>query len=385
MRPATVALAHLQRRSAKAVLLVLGLAIGAATVSTLLTVSWTMEAVLGDALRSTGVTARVTPERRQWAFSYAGLSVGSAAYQAQDLPAGTLERLAGVPGSVLVAPKLLELTSGPDGASVLAVGVAWDAEVKLRPYWRVSGFYPRTGAEVLLGSHLARLWDARVAGRVRLFGRAYRVAGILEETGQEEDGLVFMSLPELQERAGRPGAVTFAEVRTSAGLEGQDRWREELGRALPGTEVTLVLSVEQARLGLLDRIRAFTPLAAVVAVAAGALLVAASQLSSVRERTREVGLLRAVGYRTGHVMQVFLTEVVVGGTAAGILGYSGGVATAKLLLPLLDPATPASAVGWYPGLGAAIWAGSVGLSLLAAYVPARQGALADPAEALRFL
>lgn len=385
MKPAALAFAHLRRRPAKAALLVAGLAIGAATVSTLLAVSWTMERVLGDELRSTGVTARITPQRQQWAFSYAGLSVGSATYQEQDLPAGTLERLAVFPGSTVVAPKLLRMTAGPDGADALVVGVDWDAELKLRPYWQVDGLYPSSGAEVLLGSHLAQLWGIRLGGQVRLFGQTYRVTGILRETGQEEDGLSFVSLPELRSRAGRPGALTLVEVRTAVGLEEQDRWRDELARNLPGTEVTLVRNVEQARLGLLDRVRAFTPLAAVVAVAAGALLVAASQFSSTRERTREVGVLRAIGYRSGHVMQVFLTEVLVLGTVAAVLGYGGGVVAAKVLLPLLDAATPASAVGWYPGLGAVIWAGSVALSLLAAYVPARQGALADPAEALRFL
>lgn len=385
MRPANLALAHVRRRPVKAILLVLGLAVGAATVATLLAVSWTMERVLGDALRSTGVTARITPERQQWAFSYAGLSVGSATYQAQDLPPGTMDRLASVPGGTLTAPKLLALAAGPDGTDTLVIGIDWATEPRLRPHWSMSGAYPRTEAEIVLGWHLARLWDVQTGQEVRLFDRSYRVAGVLGETGQEEDGLAFMSLPELQRRAGRPGALTFIEIWTAVGLEAQSDWRDKLASALPGTEVTLLHGVEQARFGLLDRVRAFTPLAALVAVGAGALLVVASQFSSTRERTREVGVLRAIGYRSGHIMQVFLVEVVVLGTTAAALGYAGGVVAAKILLPLLDPATPASAVGWYPGLGAAIWAGSVALSLLAAYVPARQGARTDPAEALRFL
>lgn len=385
MRPASLALAHLRRSPAKAALLALGLAIGVATVATLLSITWTMERVLGDTLRSSGVTARITPARQEWSFSYAGLSVGSASYQAVDLPADTLDAVDRMAGADVVAPRLLQLVSGPDGGDALAVGVDFAAERQLRPYWQVTGRYPESPSEVVLGDHLAKLWQIGEGGRVRLQGRDYRVTGVLGETGQEEDGLAFLSLPEVQSMAGRPGALTFIEARTSVGLERQEAWRGQLAVSLPGTEVVLVRNVDEARLSLLDKIRAFSPLATLIALVAGALLVAASQFASTRERTREVGVLRAMGYRSRHVMEALLAEVVVLGTAAAALGYAGGLGAAKALLPLLDAATPAAAVAWSPGLGMLLWAGAVGLCIAAAFVPARQIAATDPAEALRFL
>lgn len=383
MRLSTLALAHIARRPGKAVVLLLGLGVGVATVVGVLAVAWTMERAVNEQLRASGLRAVISPANREWTFTYAGLPVGPGVnYQAAELPPDTPARLAEAGGTDVVAPKLLALTPGPRGDDVLAVGVEWGPERELRPYWRVQGAYPGDSSEVVVGSHLAALWGIRPGGKVLLFGRACLVSGVLDETGQEEDGLVFFSLAELRGLTGRPEAVTFVEVRVPGDSSEQVAWLARAARLLPDAEVTPVRSVEQARLGLLERVKALAPLVALVATLGGALLVGATELAAARERTREVGILRALGYREAHVLRVFLAEVVILGTGAAWVGYGAGLAAARFLLPLLDPAS--GAVGWYPRLGLAAWAGSIVVTVAAGYFPARQAARTDPAEALRY-
>lgn len=385
MRPAAVALAHLRRRPGKALIVLAGLAVAAAIVVSLLDMALTMGEELSRELEGRGARVLISPVKQDWTLSYSGLTLGSASFQAQELPVWALDRARETHPEV--APKLLHVTTGPDGEAVLAVGVDWSEERRLRTHWSLEGRYPEAAGEVLLGSELASQWDVRQGATIRLFGRAYEVAGVLDETGLEEDGVVLMSLTELQDRAGRPGSVTFIEASAPGPAAGkaQGELKDRLAAALPGTEVTLVRDVEEARLGLLDRIRSLIPVTAVLAVAAGSFLVAAQQYAMARERTREVGLLRAFGYREGHIMAVLLTEVLAVACAAAVLGWSAGTALAGALLPLLDPASGALGLRLDPKVFAAVLAGSAAVGLTAAYWPVRRAARTDPASALRML
>ncbi|MEW5934896.1 MAG: ABC transporter permease, partial [Bacillota bacterium] len=273
---------------------------------------------------------------------------------------------------------LLELIPGPEG-DTLVVGVDWEAERKMRTYWQVRGKYPEADDEVLLGSHLAELWRAVPGSQVRLWDRTYRVAGVLEESGKEEDGVLFLSLAELRRRVKRPEGLTFVELRAAPGADAAGR----LAALLPGAEITAIRTEGEARMAILAQIRAMVPLVAALAAMAGCLLVGAVEAASVRDRTREVGILRALGYGERDVLEIFLLEVLILGSGAALVGYAGGTALARFLLPVLDPASPA--VGWHPRLGLLAWVATVAVALISAYLPARRSSRIDPVRALRFL
>ncbi len=374
-----IALCHLRRRPGHALLLLLGLAAAVAAVVGLLAITGTMESALGEELRASAVRVVITPPRQEWDFTYAGFAVGPGlSYGMADLPADTLPRVQEAGGTDLVAPKLLELISGPEG-DTLAVGVDWEAERNMRTYWQVRGRYPEGDDEVLLGSHLAGLWGAGPGSQVRLWDRTYRVAGVLEESGKEEDGVLFLSLAELRRRVNRPGGLTFVEVRVAPGADPVGH----LAALLPGAEITAIRTEGEARMAILGQIRAMVPLVAALAAMAGCLLVGAAEASSVRDRTREVGVLRALGYGQRDVLEIFLVEVLILGSGAALAGYAGGMALARFLLPVLDPASPT--VGWHPRLGLLAWVATVAVALISAYLPARRSSRIDPVRALRFL
>lgn len=374
-----LALCHLRRRPGQVLLLLLGLAAAVAAVVGLLAITRTMETELGEELRAGARRVVITPPRREWDFTYAGFAVGQGlSYGVADLPADTVRRIREAGGIDLVAPKLLELVSGREG-DTLVVGVDWEAERKMRTYWQVRGRYPEADDEVLLGSHLADLWRAAPGSRVRLWDRTYRVAGVLEETGKEEDGILFLSLAELRRRVNRPAGLTFVEVRVASGADPARR----LAALLPGAEITPVRTEGEARMALLGQIRAMVPLVAALAVTAGGLLVGATEASSVRDRAREVGILRALGYGQRDVVEIFLLEVLILANAAALVGYAGGIALARIALPVLDPASPT--VGWHPRLGLLAWVATVAVALISAYLPARHSSRIDPVRALRFL
>jgi putative ABC transport system permease protein len=100
---------------------------------------------------------------------------------------------------------------------------------------------------------------------------------------------------------------------------------------------------------------------------------------SVNESTSEIGLLRALGARRGHVMGYFLLQAALLATAGGALGVAAGlgiIAALRLLVPGLPISTPPEYV-----LAALVLSFTVGM--LSGILPARRAASLDPIEALR--
>jgi putative ABC transport system permease protein len=101
-------------------------------------------------------------------------------------------------------------------------------------------------------------------------------------------------------------------------------------------------------------------------------------LVSVSERTREVGLLRALGVKRGQILAVFLTESALLSAAGGLLGLAAGWAAVGLLVEIF-PALPASPPPW--AVAAALGL-SLGVGILFGLLPARRAARLDPVAAL---
>ena len=130
-----------------------------------------------------------------------------------------------------------------------------------------------------------------------------------------------------------------------------------------------------------DILRALTlgvaGIAAISLVVAG-ILVMNVTLMSVKQRTAEIGLLKAIGAPAAQVRTLFLTEAALIATAGALLGMAVGsllVALGRHLYPSIPFATP----GW------ALWAGlglAVGTALVFAWLPAQQAARLEPVDAL---
>jgi putative ABC transport system permease protein len=107
-------------------------------------------------------------------------------------------------------------------------------------------------------------------------------------------------------------------------------------------------------------------------------------MGSVNERTLEIGVFRAIGFRKSHIMRIILLEAALVSLLAGLLGYAVGMGSARLTLPFMAESSNARLV-WDTGVAF----GSVGLAvilgLLASLYPALHASKMDPTEALRAL
>jgi ABC-type antimicrobial peptide transport system permease subunit len=128
-----------------------------------------------------------------------------------------------------------------------------------------------------------------------------------------------------------------------------------------------------------------------------ALLVASFGISntmimSIRERTREIGIMKAIGGSDGEIMRIFFVEASLIGLFGGVLGVIGGWAIDRVANTLANRWITQQAgqamrhidffsIPWYLAAGAILFA--VAISLLAAIYPALHAARVDPIKALR--
>lgn len=235
--------------------------------------------------------------------------------------------------------------------------------------------------EVMLGYRAARNLDKRVGDTFVLDGDSYRVVGIFA-TGQEfGDSASMLPLAHLQAGERKAGDVTIAFVRTKPGTD-IDALRNRIEQDNP----ELITVRTASEFGRADRnlqlLSAADRGATLVVLSVGALIVTNSMMLSFLERTREFGVLRAIGWSRRRVMGLVVGEAMLISLVGAALGVavSFGATAALERLPslrgILDP-TYTPGVFWRALYTAA------GIGFFGALYPSLRAALVVPLEALR--
>ena len=309
------------------------------------------------------------------------------------------EALARIPGALKVVPTtfgMARVEAGGRARNVGVNGVTPDVQTSFKLVPRTGAFWPagdpRRGAAVaVLGPKLARelFGDRNPLGAiVRVGGTRLRVVGVMEPKGEmlgfDLDDLAYVPVATAM-RMFNLSDLTEVDVTYDAGASAAAIARE-IKRVLSARhagEEDFTVTTQEAMLEVFGNVMRMVTLAvgaiAGISLLVGAIGILTMMWITVRERTSEIGLARALGASAGQVAALFLFEsagvALAGGVAGLVLGFGIG-ALLRWLVPGLPVETPL-------GFVAAALATSLGVGLLSGVLPARRAAGLDPIEALR--
>lgn len=381
----TIAVAHLRRHKGKSVLIILGLATAVAAFVAVMSLVLSLQTTLDGRLARYGASLTVVPQNPELSLQYGGITVATAgSAQTALLDPAVVSSVEGIPSRqslAAVLPVALRAVN-ISGTDYLAIGTDIASSAGVKPWWRVQGAMPTRPDEVLLGLNARNKLRAEPGTSLTIGGKPFVVSGVLLETGGEEDNAIIMDRTALTQATGTSAELNMIEVAvTDSGAV--DRVVREIQAAVPGADVRSVKqSLEfnaQAGSSLADIGLGATVLIVLIAT----LIVVLTMLAAVRERQREIGVLRAVGFRARDVVSLMFRESLLlsvvaatAGVAVGVLGAAYGPG----IVPSLDLELAVSIPVLVGGAALAIV-----LAAVATVYPALLATRLDPAIALRKL
>jgi len=380
-----IVLHNLRRRKGRANFLVIGLLIGVATVVTLLSLTDAMGQRAQHELENFGANIIITPRSDALALNYGGIQLAGVNLVAKELEQSSLANIDDIPNRrnvATIAPKVLGAVE-VDGQRIMMMGVDPAAEFKLKRWWSIAGRPVEQGHELLVGDAVVKRFNLNMGDTLKVNGQDFTVVGLLAKTGSQDDQLLIAPLDVAQATLGKPGQVSMVEIAALCHDCPVDDMVNQLQTVLPGTDVQAVQQVVKTRMHALGQFRLFAWGVAVTVVIIGALLVFVTMMGAISERTREIGIFRAIGYRRRHVLHLVLMEATIVSALAGVLGYLTGVAATLVALPLLDGGK--ASWHWNPTLAVIAVFAAIFVGLLASLQPAFRASRLEPSEALRAL
>ncbi|OGL46580.1 MAG: ABC transporter permease [Candidatus Schekmanbacteria bacterium RBG_16_38_10] len=417
MKLSDIAINNLKRRKGKMIFLIIGLLIGITTIVTLVSITSRMSEDLGKKLDEYGANIIVAPKSDGLSLSYGGISLGGMTFETKELSSGDLEKIKEIKNSKnlsILAPKLIG--SGEiNGFKVMLVGVDFEKELRLKRWWKKAGYSPegehhnmegmgnaeiktallpeeaeihiidfKKENDVAVGYEAAKQLGLKVGDEITVNNSLLRVTVILEETGSQDDHLIFLNLPLSQKILNKEGKLSMIEISAYCKDCPIEDMVSQISGKLPNAKVTALKQVVQGRIETLNQFKTFSVGISAVVVLIGSLVVFITMMGSVNERTREIGIFRAIGYRQSHIMKVILLEAFIVSFLAGILGYVIGIGVSTLISSRMFPGTESGfSFNYLIALGSVSL--SVFIGMLASLYPARRAANMDPSEALRAL
>lgn len=369
----TVILANLRGRPARSLLTLTGIAIAVAAVVSLLGVVRGFERSLLELYQGRGIDLMVQ-------------QAGRLQMTSSVLPEGMAEKVAAVPGVAAVHPALIEVLSllEDDMMGVVVQGWPPDSEpVKRLNIVKGSAFSEPDARDVILGQRLAAALNVGPGDSVDLIeGESFRVVGVFDSDNVFDNGSMFAPLRSLQRLMLREGEVTMF------GVVSKDRDPEMLkgiAEAISASDPKLEAQVadEMAKRSTEIRVaRSFAWLTSMIALAIGSIGMLNTMMMAVFERTREIAMLRAIGWKRRRVIAMVLGEATLLSIAGSLLGILLAVILVRFLANL--PASGRLVEGDVsPSVMLEGLALAVILGLIGGLYPAWSAAKLPPVEGLR--
>ena len=279
---------------------------------------------------------------------------------------------------------------GESGGIAAYFGVNAKSFSAMKPFlkFRQGGWFVDENAfEVVMGFEAAELEQREVGDMILMPEKnvKFKVAGILNRTGMQDDGTIFAPLKTLQKIFNRPDEITTIGIKVKKGVD-SSRLEEKVYK-LPDVQIVSLQQVKDTIMKLISTAKVMVFSIAIIAILIAMVGVVNTIMTSVWERMQEIGILKTIGAMPLDIFKLIWTETMILCTAGGILGIAFALILARVTDILIRTVLP-----YAPGGGlvlidlrlALITLGAIMcIGLLSGIYPAWRAGRIRPLEAIR--
>ncbi len=381
-----LAFKNLLRHSMRSLLTLAGIATSIAVLFSIISFNRGFARGLSKELERTGIHFMVVPSG--CAHEVASLVLHGAVIP-KFLDLGVMEQIRDVKGIEIVSPVLVAQLPNPERDRVdLIYGTDMSHIRKLKPDWKIKGALPDKDDEVIAGAALTehdniKVGDVITYSRVK---RSFRVSGILEKTGSQDDAFIYMPIRAAQEILNKPEGATAIGI-TVSNPEHLNGVTDELSRKIPGIQIITMGQVMNSLSGLAGSAKVLSLSMAAIAVLISAAGVMNSILMAIFERTQEIGMMRAIGASKLDIFRIVVKETIILTTAgglAGIMAANVGSGFIEMFVRKFMPFVPSGRMIMFePWLAVACIIFSVMIGVFSGIYPAWKASRISPMEAIK--
>ncbi len=268
----------------------------------------------------------------------------------------------------------------------LVYGMEMEYVSKIKPGWIIKGKMPEKEDELLIGSEIADHDRLNPGDHYRYNDKIFKVAGIIEKTGSQDDAFIYMPVLSLQKMINKEGRVTALGVRVKNPSE-LNQITELLSKEIPGIQIVTMGQVMNSIASIANSAKILSLSIAVIAIIISSIGVMNSILMAIFERTQEIGMMRAIGAGRLDIFKIIITETIILTTLGGVIGLLAsliGSGLIEIFVKKFMPYVPSGRmIIFEPVIAFMCIIFSIAIGVVAGIYPAYRASKVSPIEAIK--
>ena len=384
------------RRKKRIFYAALGVVIGTMTVIGVLNIARAGESKIYSQLEKYGANLTVIPSINNIDTNLGNLNLGTVSVgdnyidesnlpKIREITDGLIRKARNITdqGNIATIAPTLYINTKINGANVITAGVDPVSERNIKSWWEIAdGKYLSGSNEAMIGAVTAQVLKLKTGDQINLNGTNVTVTGILKETGSGEDYYVYVPLATLQTAYNKAGLISSIDIRALCNGCPVETIAAQLNSGVPGIRATAVKQIANTEMDIVQKVNRMMLALAGITLLIGIFGVVNTMMASVHERTKDIGIMRAVGASRNQIIMVFIFEALVIGIIGGVFGYLAGTALAYGIGPLIFDGATIHFLPLYLPISLGL---SVAIAVIATLYPAFNATKIKIADAFRSL